>query len=91
MTKIELANLYAERYDCTKKDALDTIGNVFDTIMDVVSSGEKIHIVGFGSMEVKERGQRKGINPRTKEEITIEASKYPHFKAGKAFKEKCNG
>ena len=36
---------------------------------------------------MKTRGPRKGINPRTKEEITIEASKLPAFKAGKALKD----
>ena len=36
---------------------------------------------------MKTRDPRKGINPRTKEEITIEASKLPAFKAGKALKD----
>ena len=50
-------------------------------------AGEKGSIVGFGAFEVKTRGARKGINPRTKKEITIEASKLPSFKAGKALKD----
>ena len=48
---------------------------------------DKVQLVGFGTFEVKERGERKGINPRTKEEITIAASKLPSFKAGKALKD----
>jgi DNA-binding protein HU-beta len=43
--------------------------------------------VGFGTFEVKSRAARKGINPRTKEPMRIEASKLPTFKAGKALKE----
>ena len=49
--------------------------------------GYNVSLVGFGSFEVKTRGPRKGINPRTKEEITLEASKLPAFKAGKALKD----
>lgn len=90
MTKIELANKYAEKYECSKKDAIAIVDNMIDTVMDVVSSGEKINITGFGVMEVKERKERKGINPTTKEPMTIPASKVIHFKAGSEFKKRCN-
>ncbi|MBR0063501.1 MAG: HU family DNA-binding protein, partial [Oscillospiraceae bacterium] len=46
--------------------------------------------VGFGTFEVKERPARTGRNPRTGEDITIEASKNPVFKAGKALKDTVN-
>lgn len=56
-------------------------------ISEALAGGDKVQLVGFGTFEVKERGERKGINPRTKEEITIAASKLPSFKAGKALKD----
>ena len=46
-----------------------------------------MQLVGFGAFEVKERGERIGRNPQTKEEIKIPASKAPVFKAGKALKD----
>ena len=58
-----------------------------DEVTAALKKGDKVSLVGFGSFEVKTRGPRKGINPRTKEEITIEASKLPAFKAGKALKD----
>lgn len=45
---------------------------------------------GFGSFEVKERAERIGRNPRTKEEVKIPASKAPVFKAGKPLKDVLN-
>ena len=90
MTKVEFANKYAEKYECSKKDAVVIVDNMINTVMEVVSSGEKINITGFGVMEVKERKERKGINPATKEPMTIPASKSVHFKASRAFKELCN-
>ena len=36
---------------------------------------------------MKVRGERVGRNPRTREEITIAASRVPQFKAGKALKD----
>ena len=49
--------------------------------------GDKVQLVGFGTFEVRAREARTGRNPRTKETITIPASKQPVFKAGKAFKD----
>ncbi len=49
--------------------------------------GEKVQLVGFGSFEVRERAERKGRNPQTREEIIIPASKVPVFKVGKALKD----
>ena len=43
--------------------------------------------VGFGTFEVKDRAERIGRNPQTKESITIPASKVPSFKAGKTLKD----
>ncbi|MEM0530021.1 HU family DNA-binding protein [Zongyangia sp. HA2173] len=87
MTKAELINLVAEKADISKKESDKVVGAVIDSITEALVKGEKIQIVGFGTFEVKERGERKGRNPRTKEEITIPASKLPTFKAGKALKD----
>ena len=46
-----------------------------------------MQLVGFGVFDIKELGSRIGRNPKTKESITIAASKVPTFKAGKAFKD----
>ena len=49
--------------------------------------GDKVQLVGFGTFEVRERPERQGRNPQTKEPMTIAASKLPAFKAGKALKD----
>ena len=50
-------------------------------------AGDKVQLTGFGSFEVKERAERTGRNPKTKEPIVIPAGKMPAFKAGKALKD----
>ena len=47
----------------------------------------KVDISGFGKFEVKTRAERVGINPATKEKITVPASKTPGFKASKSLKD----
>jgi DNA-binding protein HU-beta len=87
MTKTELIAAVAEKTGMTKKDSEKAVAAVLDAITEALAAGEKISLVGFGTFEVKSRSARKGINPRTKEEITIAASKLPSFKAGKALKD----
>ena len=53
-------------------------------------NGGKVQLIGFGTFEVVERPERMGRNPKSKETITIAASRVPKFKAGKALKDKVN-
>ena len=87
MNKAELINAVAEKADVSKKDAEAVISATLETITAALKEGDKVQLVGFGSFEVKKRAARIGRNPKTKESITIAASKVPTFKAGKAFKD----
>jgi DNA-binding protein HU-beta len=87
MNKTELVNKIAEKSGLSKKDSEKALVAVMDTVTETLCQGDKVHLVGFGSFEVKQRPERIGRNPKTKEEIIIPASKIPQFKAGKAFKD----
>ena len=87
MTKSDLIAAVATKIGSSKKDSEKAVTAVLDAITEALTNGEAVQLVGFGTFEVKERASRKGINPRTKEEITIDASKLPSFKAGEALKE----
>ena len=87
MTKAELIAVIAEKAGMTKKDADAALSATIDTITDTLAKGDKIQLVGFGTFEVRERAARKGINPQSKKEITIPATKVPAFKAGRALKD----
>ena len=87
MNKTELIAAVAEKAAISKKDADKVIAAFVDSITDALKAGDKVQLVGFGTFEVRERAARTGRNPKTKETITIAASKAPAFKAGKAFKE----
>ncbi|AEE13778.1 histone family protein DNA-binding protein [Thermodesulfobium narugense DSM 14796] len=88
MRKTDLINAVAEKCKgMTKKDCTVVVEAVFDSIKDALKRNEKVQLIGFGTFEVRERKERKGRNPRSKEEIVIPAMKTPGFKAGKALKE----
>ncbi len=87
MNKTELVSAVAEKAALSKKDAEKVINATIDAITAALKKGDKVQLVGFGAFEVKSRAARQGRNPRTKETITIPASKSPIFKAGKALKD----
>ena len=80
MTKVELIAAVANDANLTKKDAEAAVNSALNAITAALKDGDKVTLVGFGTFEVRERPERKG-------EITIEASKLPAFKAGKALKD----
>lgn len=90
MNKTELINAVAEAAQLSKKDASNAVAAVFDSITDAMEKGDKVQLIGFGTFETRERGERTGKNPRTGEEVKIAACKNPAFKAGKALKDAVN-
>lgn len=88
MNKGELVDVVAEKAAVTKKQADAVISAIVEAIMEAVSDGDKVTLVGFGSFESRERKAREGRNPKTGEKMEIPATKVPAFSAGKVFKEK---
>lgn len=90
MNKADLISAVAQQSGLTKKDSEAAIDALVSVVGESLTSGEKVVLVGFGTFETKDRAERKGRNPQTKQAITIPASKSPVFKAGKALKDKVN-
>ena len=91
MNKAELIAKIAEESKLTKKAAETALDAFVASVESALVAGEKVQLVGFGTFEVSTRAAREGRNPQTGETMTIEASKSPKFKAGKALKDVVNG
>lgn len=91
MTKAELVEDVARAAELTKKDAERLVEIVFESIIETLNHGEKIELRGFGSFRVRERGARRGRNPKTGDPVNILAKRVPYFKPGKELKELING
>ena len=90
MNKTELIAAVAEKAEISKKDAEKAVKAFTDVVSEELVNGGKIQLVGFGTFEVSERPAREGRNPRTRETMTIAATKTPKFKVGKALKDMVN-
>ena len=90
MNKAEFIEAVADAAELSKADAGRAVDAMIAVITKALKKGDTVTLVGFGTFDVRKRGARTGRNPRTGEEIKIEASKNPAFKAGKALKDAVN-
>jgi DNA-binding protein HU-beta len=72
----------------SRKQAGDALDAVLVAFADTVAGGGVVNLTGFGNFSVADRAARQGVNPRTGERITIQASRVPKFSAGAALKAK---
>ena len=90
MNKGEFIDAVAEAAGMSKVDAGRAVEAVVSTVTKTLKNGDSIALVGFGTFEVRNRAERTGRNPKTKEPITIPASQAAAFKPGKALKDAVN-
>ena len=90
MKKGELVEKVAAKAKLSPKDAAAAVNAFMEVVQEALSAGDSIALVGFGTFMVRERAERTGLNPRTKEKLVIPAVKVPAFKAGKALKDAVN-
>ena len=82
MNKTELVEKIAAAAGISKADSKKALEATIAAIKDALVAGDKVALVGFGTFSVSERPAREGINPATKEKISIAAKKVAKFKAG---------
>ena len=89
MTKSELIELLAMRQDhLSHIDVELSVRTIIDQLGRSLSEGERIEIRGFGSFSLHRRAARMGRNPRTGEAVSLPVKYVPHFKPGKALRER---
>jgi len=62
------------------------LGGAIRVIARSLVAGQKVVWTGFGTFEMRHRSQRHGINPQTRQRITIGSTLTPGFTASSTFK-----
>lgn len=88
MNKTELVSAIATEAKLTKVQAKDALEAALAAVSEALAKGDKVALIGFGTLAVQEKAARKGINPATKAVIDIPAKKVVKFKAGAELAEK---
>ncbi len=91
MNKSELIDALAERAELTKASANKAIDALTDIITNVISKGNPVALIGFGTFKSVARAARVGKNPKTGATLKIAATTVPKFSAGAALKAAVSG
>jgi len=89
-TRQSLADLVYRELGIAKTDASNFIDDIFDLISVELEKKNKVKIANFGSFNIREKKQRIGRNPKTKEDKVISSRTVITFKASKILKNKIN-
>ncbi len=87
MNKSELIDAVAKESGLTKADAAKAVDAFTSVVKTALKADDTITLVGFGTFKVAERAERQGLNPKTREAITIPAARVPKFTPGKGLKD----
>ncbi len=87
LNKAEFVDNLAEKGKITKKLAIESIEMILSTIGESLVNGDEIAVPGFGKFSVVVRKARTGLNPRTKEKLSVPETKAGKFTAAKSLKE----
>ncbi|MDT8319220.1 MAG: integration host factor subunit beta [Xanthomonadales bacterium] len=89
MTKSELIDQLAElQQHLAHLDVELSVKTILEQMSASLASGDRIEIRGFGSFSLHYRAPRMGRNPKTGEAVALPGKHVPHFKPGKALRER---
>jgi len=82
MNKADLVAAIAAKAEISKAAAAKALDAAVEAAAGALKNGENVQLIGFGTFAVINKPARKGINPATKQPITIPAKKVVKFRAG---------
>ncbi len=91
LTKSHLIDAIAEQNGYTRKKSSETVETILEIIKSTLISGEDVLITGFGKFYVKEKGERRGRNPQTGEDLMLGSRRVVGFKCSGKLRDKMNG
>lgn len=91
MTKSELIDRLVQQLDpLPARDVSAGVKIILDAMAGALAQGDRVEIRGFGTFSLHRRAAREGRNPRTGESVRLPEKFIPHFKPGKALRERVN-
>lgn len=90
LTKADIVEKVYEKIGFSKKEASELVEMVFHEIKSCLKKGDKVKISGFGNFVVKQKKERMGRNPQTKEPKLIPPRRVVSFKTSQVLKGRLN-
>ena len=90
LKKIDIIESVYDQLGIPKKDCGSIVESLFEIMKDDLYKGNDVMISGFGKWSVRTKKKRRGRNPQTGEDMTIDARKVVTFKPSAALRDALN-
>ena len=86
ITKADLSENLFTTLGINKRESKDLVEFFFEEIRLLLESGNPIHLSGFGNLDLRDKKERPGRNPKTGKDVSIAARRVVTFRAGQKLK-----
>jgi integration host factor subunit alpha len=86
LTKAEMAERLFDEMGLNKREAKELVEQFFEEIKQSLENNEQVKLSGFGNFDLRDKRERPGRNPKTGEEIPIQARRVVTFRTGQKLK-----
>ncbi len=86
LTKAEMAERLFDEMGLNKREAKELVEQFFEEIKQSLENNEQVKLSGFGNFDLRDKRERPGRNPKTGEEIPIQARRVVTFRPGQKLK-----
>ena len=90
ITKAHLEDSIHIQIGLPRKQSVQILESVLEIIKKTLGNGEDVMITGFVKFFVKEKGERRGMNPATGEDLMLRSRRVVRFKCSSTLRDKIN-
>ena len=90
LTKDKLIARLQTQVGLDKQESRQIVERLLEIMKGTLADGEELLISGFGKFSVRQKNERRGRNPQTKERLVLAARKVLVFKASGVLRERIN-
>jgi integration host factor subunit alpha len=90
LTKAMIVDTIHDQLGYPKNKSAETLEILLELIKDNLQKGEDVLISGFGKFCVKEKNERRGRNPATGADMTLDKRRVVTFRCSHLLREKIN-
>ena len=91
LTKADIISAVQTENGYSLKKSTGIVEILLEIIKRALESGEDVMISGFGKFQVKNKGDRRGRNPATGDDVILPARRVVTFKCSGRLRERING
>ena len=86
VARADLSKAVLREFGLSRRESAEFVDSIIDAIADRLEAGEAVKISGFGTFTLRDKGERLGRNPKTREPAPISARRVVVFKPSAVLK-----